>query len=394
MNNTVQRKVILASEKALNWLELAKWAPSGGNAQPWLVEYEESFNQVAFRLTIDPEYRKNPSLMDVLGTAAALALGSLTQNLILIAETQNYKLIQQNFDDTDDIWSGAANLLFEKDSIHFAIEKSFMTTSPMLTLDSIKSRHTHRGIFNEQKLPTEFKNSLDSVLNNFSSLKYNLIEPGDDDLYRCLSVLEQIRWQNKAYLRSLLSEIGFAKNESDLLDKISSSQLGVSYFDQLNLKVIKKFISIGSMAMNMGMSALPVMKSTRRFVMNCQQTIFIQVEEISFKNCFELGRCFQQLWLTATTHNVSFQPNGNALIALGHWLNSETIKLSRRHIAKVIEATETFNRKFGLDLKKPVMGFRIGFSDERMERSLRKPIQGHHHVDLIQKLQKQLHMII
>ena len=390
MTNNIQRKALSASEKALSWLELAKWSPSGGNAQPWHVEYEESFNQVAFRLTIDPEYQKNSSLMDVLGTASALALGSLTQNLIVIAESENYKLTQQSFENNNSIWTSAANLLFEKDSKSFTIEKPFVTHSPLVTVDTLKDRHTHRGVFNSKKLPIEFTQSLENILHNFSTLKFKFIDPGNMDLYRSLSILEKIRWQNKRYLSSLLSEIGFDKNETDLIDKIPSTQLGVSTFDQMNLKMIKKFVGVGTAAMNLGMSALPVMKSTRRFVMNCQQTIFIQIDENNFKNCFELGRCFQQLWLSASTQNVAFQPNGNALIALGHWLNPKVTRLSRSHIKSVIEATETFKIKFGLDLKKTVMGFRIGFSDEPMERSLRKPIHGKECTDLIHKMQKEL----
>ena len=81
MMKNEQRKVILTPEKALTWLDFAKWAPSGGNAQPWRVEYEENYNSIAFRLAIEPVCKTNSSLMDVRGAASAMALGALAENL-------------------------------------------------------------------------------------------------------------------------------------------------------------------------------------------------------------------------------------------------------------------------------------------------------------------------
>lgn len=373
-----------SNEKAKDWLEKAKWAPSGGNAQPWIVEFDENFNQVAFRLSIDPTYKTKASLMDVGGTASALSVGCLVENLILIAENDSFSLIYHRIESSEDLWGGAVQLLFEKKS-----QKISLTPKAQVAPEMVLERYTHRGIYNQKKLSDDFIIRFMEIIDEFKILKYKIFEPKNKLLYKALSALERVRWQHQPYMQGLLSEIGFRKDEKDSSIKIPSTQLGISYFDQWFLRALRKFPGTGKMLMKMGLAKIPVMKSTLRFVNNCQMVVFIQAPENDFSSSYKLGRCFQRLWIHCSDSGVAFQPNGNALIALGQWLTPEKVKLTISLISAVEEATEIFKAQFDFDLKKPVMGFRLGYSDERIERSPRKSIQSIRCKDLILKLQNE-----
>lgn len=356
----------MQSKYAQEWLNSAKWAASGGNAQPWVVEFDEQEEGITFKLSIDTEYAKHPSAMDINGCGSVMGLGCLALNLEVMASLDKFQITQKTWDFQKDFWGSSVFLYFSHDS---------MTESNFSQID-ILNRRTDRHRYKKDSIPGELQVSIKKILNKYEMLNYFEFASGNKKLSEGLLQLEKIRWQNKQFLTSLLSEISFGKDEKEIKDKIPSSQLGVSYIDVIFLRFISRFPRLGLALFRLGFHRIPAQKGISNYINHCDRILFLEAKKYNFTDCFELGRCFQEIWLETNRHHISFQPLGLPLIALAYWQNPNFFKFSKSEENKLTRLTEDFAEEFSMDLKSPIMGFRIGWPLKNSEKSLRKELVG------------------
>ena len=358
---------------AQNWINQARQAASGGNAQPWHIEFEEDEHQIAFSLSIDKQYQADPSAMDIQGIASVISLGCLAQYLIRIAAEHGFQLEVKTFQVKTLFWDSSAELLFVKNS---KIQKSDQPKNegPLI-------HRTDRTSYQKKMVPVELKKSIAEISAQYSLLNLIEVDPSNSIFQNGLRSLEKIRWINKTFLASTLKEIIFKNDPKDQVG-IPASQLGIPKIDQILLRLMQKSLGFWLFILKLGFAQISIYKGTVNFFKNSAEIYFLQTHFFNFENAFELGLCFQQIWLKVNSAQLAFQPNGNGLIALGYWTTPEKYNFSKHEIALVQKTTQMYKDQLAIDLKKPVLGFRIGWPERDAEKTPRKPLIG--------KLQKQL----
>lgn len=352
------------------WLDIARWAPSGGNAQPWLVDFDDSKNSIAIRLSIDPEYFPKHSPLDVKGSAAVLALGCLTTNLIALAAEDDYGLSDQNFHLGKDYWQSSVLLTFKK-GIH--CKKTY-------TRDEILSRHTNRSPFAKKPIPEQVRNAIFKIGQTYTKLSLFDFTTNKKSVIRELVQLEAIRWQAKSYFNSFLSEVGFSSNLEENYernpDKIPITQLGVSKVHQSILRMLQRWPIIHNFLAHGPFFKIAAKKTLSNYDKHCDRLYFIQAKGNSFEHCFELGKAYQEIWLETHRQNIAYQPLGIPLLALGYWQKEPDLNLEPSQEQCIEEVTTNLKQHFAMDLQLPTMGFRVGYPKKETERAPRKKLFG------------------
>lgn len=368
------------SQFAQKWLNGARWAASGGNAQPWDVEFAEKDDGLVFRLSLNAKYARNPSAMDAGGAASVMALGCFAKTLEIFAGLDNFKLYLKTWDSprelknkdssqdsVQDFWSDAAVLYFRRD---------LMTTQTYNQTD-ILNRRTDRHRYKKIAVPIELQSSIKEIISKYEMLNSYEFASDKKKLSASFEELGKIRWQNEQLLTSLLSEISFADEEVKIKDKIPASQLGATSMDVSLLRLMRRFPWLGIL-FRIGFHKIPVQKDISNYTQHCDRMLFLEAKEYNFVNCFELGRCFQEVWLETNRRGMSFQPLGLPLIALAFWQNIDFLKFTKSQKNSITQLTEDFQRVFSINLKNPVMGFRIGWPLKASDKPLRKDLVGQH----------------
>ncbi len=353
----------MTTEKIKKWIEKAKSAPSGGNAQPWSVAFESTPGQVAFRLKIDESYRKKKSPMDVKGSAAALALGSFAFNLEVAAAHDGFKLQKTTYIEGSDLWSSSAILSFVESS----------EVLPEVDLQALENRFTNRLAFESKPIPEKLRNKIKQTIE--SSENVNIFEFHENKMAfaKELMRLEKIRWQNPFLLGGFLKEISFGRKDKSRGDKIPLSQLGIPLQDQVLLRVLVYIPPIRYM-FRMGFHKIPVYQGVVKPVKYCDRVFFLQAKHHDFKNCFQFGKEFQKIWIYVNQEKVSFQPLAASFIALNYWLDPENNFYTKKQRLEIKSVTESIRSKFSLDLSQLAIGFRVGHTDGEFGRAPRKEV--------------------
>lgn len=356
------------TNRVLSWMKTARWAASGGNSQPWQVRARENGTEITVDLTVDSEYRKHPSAMDIQGLAAALALGCLAKNLELAAANDGYALTSTTCHFGETYFDGRVRLIFQ---VHPGVQKK-------MTNEQIVARRTDRGAFHTDALPASFLTKLRSIVaGSPSEIQYFEFSSDSNrrkaDLVAPLSEIEHVRWRNGPLLAGVLSEISFGKEISHELRKIPVTQLGVAVQDQWFIWMFRRFKSMRGL-MKLGFDALPVRRAVYDFCRHSERVCFLQSNidgsERDFEQAFEMGRVYQEQWLEANNNGISFQPLGLPLIALGYWRHQSQLEFTATHEGALEYATQQFE-KLGVDLRQLVMGFRLGRTKKLAEKSPR-----------------------
>ena len=348
------------------WLEVARWAASGANAQPWFVEFEESDRAIAIRLSIDPEYRPRQAMLDVRGGASVIALGALATNLISLAAGDGFGLARRSVIPGTDFWDTQVLLEFEK---------GVAPKGPVFPMETIRARCTDRTPFSKTAIPRELQQFVEAIPGRHPGLRYHEFRSGAQTaLIPGLARVDTIRWASEPYFRSFLEEVSFRNPERDP-DRIPVSQLGVSWLDQVLLRTFRRWPWLHFL-LRAGGAMISARKGLAHFGSRCERVGFISAARFDFEGFFAMGLCFQEIWLEANRQGVAFQPLGSLLLALGYWEKEHPEAFTPSQGRVIEEVTAEFREKFGLDLRLPLLGFRLGYPTLGTERSPRKPLIG------------------
>jgi hypothetical protein len=350
-----------------SWLNTARWAASGGNAQAWIVEYELSPKKIKFILSIDPTYIPKHSPLDVNGTATVFSLGALALNLKVLAAEDNYNLIGQNYDEKVDFWQSRLHLEFELGGVG---------TNYELSSKDILNRQTNRMPYHNLGIGQGVVDKINSCAKKYQHLKIFEIKPEvKTQFVKTLIPLENIRWQSTAYLDSLFSEINFEIDIQAHPDKIPISQLGLNSMDQSFFKFLKGSPFLKNLFQKFLYKTVTP-KALLPFSKYCDRLYAVQASEFSFTQCVELGSFFQEVWIEINKLGASFQPWGTPLVALGYFQKESLVSWKPERKQTVVQVSEQVKEKYQIDLQVPVMVFRTGWAKENHARAPRKKLEG------------------
>lgn len=350
-----------SSVRINRWLSLARWAPSGGNYQPWQATGQETDSEVCILLRIRAEYLQTSISLDQHHWLGVFSLGSITYNLKLCAEADGFSAPEIKLKTDADPAACLVELIFKKVASEKAIdlEKIF------------KSRKTDRSLYSQEDIPAADLEQLGQIfkqplLGNQSLLaKSWSLRRGD--LIAPLLPLEEIRWKNRSIYTQTLDEITFKNNtNSGIPASTLQANLGKLAFIWI-LKLLppiqflvswsRKFIAYENFTK-------PLQESNRIFM--------LQANENNPEAWFNLGLVYQESWLYLSQQGISFQPISMTLIGYNHFFAPSESILSDTEVSKVEAAAVQLQKNLGLDLSKPLLGFRIGYSRQAVDLSPRR----------------------
>lgn len=183
--------------------------------------------------------------------------------------------------------------------------------------------------------------------------------------------LETVRCSNLLFLNDLLHEIKTQKESYAEQCGIPINQLGLSVIESFFIYLIKKNRFLRSL-FSQFLSAAIAKKIVKTSIINSGAFYFIQSVENSPKSLIDLGKCFQEIWVSVNSMNYSFQPICNSLIFWSFNTNLRADIFSTQDRHRLVKAHRILVDRLSVDLKQITLGFRVGIATKESGRAPRK----------------------
>lgn len=279
-------------------LDLARWAPSGDNAQPWRFEIAAGDHLVVHGFDTRKE-----CVYDMQGHASHIALGALLENIAIAASGHALHADISLMADSSD-----EHPLFD---VRFTTE-SGLTPDPLI--GHIRTRSVQRRPYGRRALTEEQKNSLRLALGQ----KHDVVWLEGNSRMRMAGILSQA-----GKLRLTIPEayqvhkkvIAWHSRYSE--DRVPDQAIGL---DRLTLGLMKKVMSswkrveffntflMGTLIPRIELDIVPALACAAHFV------ILARRSPNSVMDYAEGGRAVQRFWLTADMLGLQLQPEMSPLI--------------------------------------------------------------------------------
>ena len=334
--------------------ELAGFAPSADNNQPWIFKIENS------RIFVCHD---DLSSVDSISLSLDfISIGAAIENIRLAATYFNFStkttfLSKENKDRRVAELTFSPNNLMAEPNFHF-----------------IKRRRTQRIPYSSKKLPKDFIDEIDTI---FSNTPFSLIKIDSKSklkkIGRYIKKLDSFRF-GKRDLHSAFYKILHFKKE-----KYFKARYGL-YFSDLQipsfLKLFVYFLGFYPLCRLIDIMGLLPLAFHRSYQLTRKSKAIMLIchTHSNERVNLEAGILMQKLWLTAERHGVSLQPIGS----LGVFLSDEFIDHCKKeseskkqsivlHISKQIQHFFPHTKD-----QKILIGFRLGYGKGKLTSSVRK----------------------
>lgn len=332
-------------------------APSGGNMQPWKWVYKQ---QQLF-LFIDPS--RTSSVLNYENIAANIGLGAASKNLQLKAADLGYNVLMEK-----QPLANHQNLLA---IFHFEKEGEPSTLGQF-----IPQRMTNRKVTATGRLNKEEINSMLKAMPVGEHLSLKLIEERStlDELKQLMIQVDKLYYTSKLGHESFVHEMRWTPAAVDLTkDGIDLNTIDLTPTERAGFMVSQKWDVVRHLNQwNLGaaygnLTAKGVDSASALGVM-------VGPEKINPINYFEAGRMIQELWLTATSLNLAFQPMSISAFLFARAGYDESTAMDDLKV-KLLEIEKEFKQTIGWkDDERMVFLFRLTKADDHSTRSLRREL--------------------
>ena len=354
------------SDEIYQILDLARWAPSGDNCQPWQFEIIDQ-SHICVHLSLDAEnvYEYNN------GQPAFIAAGALIENISIASSIFGKKI------NIDRIYPAESNQV--KIDISFAAGDNGASDA---LVDCIRKRSVQRDAYKNTPLPQNVRHELESILpaemeiSWYSGLHDKL---GIISVYMCATEIrltipetykihnEMMDWKHKRSATGIpVAATGLSGMTRLLMRWVIKSPSRMKFFN--------KYL-MGTLMPKLELDFLPGVACSSHFAVSWKHP---QKNAHTIEEYIEFGRSLQRFWLTLTKYDMVMQPEIAPLI-FGFY-GAKNIDFTSDQ--KMKKLSVTLAEKVMQFYKKPVdqilfLG-RVGFpktaQDETKVRSVRKPL--------------------
>lgn len=341
----------------LQILNLARWAPSGDNTQPWRFEIINDAH-----IAIHGHDTRKHVIYDFDGRASQMAHGALLETLRLAATRFGLKAS----------WSIRGGCPDDAPIYDVALQAAQIQESPLASY--IETRSVQRRPMRTTPLSAMQKEALTTSVGNSYTLQF--LESFSDRL-----AVARLLWDN-AHLRLTCPEAFEVHREiiewnaRFSNDRVPDQALGV---DPLTARIMKwvmqswKRVAFfnrylgGTIAPRIQMDFVPALRCASHILIRPQQA------PSSLQDYVLAGIALQRLWLTATSLGLHLQPEMTPLIF--RWYVRAERPISQ--LAKINDGAAALAGQFeqivGADKNTPYAFFcRVGSASHPRSRSLRK----------------------
>lgn len=330
------------------WLDKVHLVPSGGNARPWQVNLRSNV-PLNLSLSIRNSYLPLRSPMDLDLSSSVVALGCFAKTLQCLAAIDGFDLLLEFEDSSGDFSKGQAH-------IHFSQRNR---TNLEYTAETLENRHTWREPLSTAKLADSQKLRMTTIAASYPKIKLKDFTDLRKELLPHLVALEKVRWSNRTFLDGLFEEINFAPIKSSQDLGIWISDLGLNLPDRLLFYSLHRFPKLREL-FKPALVAIAPKKSIAHLIEKSGGLYFLEADQNQFESLFQLGFCYQNLWLDAAKANLGFQPVSPTLLAYNFWQTRDERIFNSEDIAAIKRETQYLSERFQLDTRKYLIGFRIG----------------------------------
>ena len=338
-------------------LDLARWAPSGDNTQPWRFEVKTESH-----LVVHGSDTRTHCVYDLDGHPSQLSLGALIETITIAASGHGLRVSVNRRDGLPETLP-TFDLMFTSDP----------GLQPSRLISAIPLRSVQRRLFSARALTGTEKQALEASLSPGYQLRW----------FEGLGP----KWQmarlmfNNARLRLTLREafevhrdiIHWGRRFSP--DRVPDQALGADALtlklmrwamqDWARLQFLNKWLA-GTWAPRLQMDLLPGLL--------CGAHVVLLRESASstLDDYVEAGRVVQRLWLTATALGLQHQPELTPLIFARYVREGRPFSASLPGQALARQLAEQSQRVIGDDLPHAVWIARIGQAPVASSRSVRR----------------------
>lgn len=340
-------------------LDLARWAPSGDNTQPWRFEVVDDH-----RACVHAFDTRTHCVYDLDGHGSHLALGALLETIVIAATTQGCRAEFARRPDSPD----------EEPLFDVVLEpRPDIAADPLA--QAIKTRAVQRRPLSTRRLDAAEKQALEAA-----------VGPG----YRVL-------WLETAGQKWVAARLLFANSKLRLTmreayevhrriiewnarfstDRIPDRALGL---DPLTLKLMRwvmgswqrvRFFNTylaGTLAPRIQLDLVPALACGAHFVLVAARPATTLIDYV------EAGRRLQRFWLTAECLGLKLQPELTPLIFARYLREGRRFTAQAEVLAAAAPVAEQLRALLAGNLENAVFMGRIGAGRDATSRSLRKPL--------------------
>lgn len=340
-------------------LELARWAPSGDNTQPWRFEIVD-----ARQVVIHGRDTRREVVYDLDGHPSQIALGALLETLAIAASGHGWRMVAQRRCDMPD----------EQPTFDVRFEEAGLPADPLI--GCIQERSVQRRPFRTRPLTPEEKQALEATLRPAGRV---LWLEGGRNRWRAARLMFE-----NAELRLTIPEayevhrhvIEWNARYSE--DRVPDQALGV---DLLTTKLMRRVMQSwarveffnrwlgGTLAPRIQMDFLPGLACAGHFV------LIAEWEPQTTDDYVAAGRMVQRFWLTACRLGLQLQPEMTPLIFARYVREGRRFTVKPDGMERARNLVGQLENLIGrADAPRAVFMGRIGEGKKPRSRSLRLPL--------------------
>ncbi len=342
-------------------LDLARWAPSPDNTQPWRFEILSPDSLRIHGRGID---RQSECIYDFKGHASHIAHGALIETLEIAASGFGLSVAWQISE------VNGTHVSYDVRLIESGIEKH-----PLF--DAITVRTVQRRPLSTEPLTETARRQLDSLAGDGFQLRFFESPAERWALARLLAVNGRLRVICPEAYEIHRDVIDWGKRFSD--DKIPSAAVGVDPMTAILMTwVMKSWRRVDFFNRFLGGTVMPCLQLDFLPGFFCASHVLLWRNEAleSIQDFILAGRIFQRFWLTVTQLDMLMQPEMTPMIFRLYARSGIALSASPEVNAGTLEVSERLEALTGIG---PTAGIgflaRVGKGRQPQSRSTRLPIE-------------------
>src|SRR3989338_153490 len=328
-------------------LEMAVYAPSGENSQPWRFEVKEN---IIYQYNI-PD--RDNYIYNYRQRGSYFAHGAVLQNIILLSETSGYEASIDLFPSSSD-----TNLVAK-----ISLKESEKKVSHLC--DFIKKRATNRKKYKDITITIAQKEELKNIANEFEGISLLFVESKEnkEKLSKVFSNNDRIMLENKILHDLIFDNICWTETQ----EKENKTGLYVKTMEletpQLAIFKLLKTWRIAQLFKILGMTKF-IAKENAKIYATGTFYLSILVDDKD-SNYVKAGMLVQKLWLTITKWGLSAHPLAALPYLHDRVKNNDLKSFSFEHINLINDSYHILENIYKIsDNKNVAMTLRVGDGGE------------------------------
>ena len=342
-------------------LDLARWAPSGDNTQPWRFEIKDESS-----FLIHAHDTRDDCVYDLDGRASQTAVGALLETIAIAATGEGRKAdfrLQPNTPETAPVIEVVLS------------EAPDATSSPLLPY--IKARVTQRRGFSSQPLNQDTKTALEAAIApgfrviwiEGKKRKWQMAKLLFQNAQIRLTIPEAYQVHKQIIEWDAQFSTDRIPDQAVGLDPVALKLMRWAMVSWERVRMLNRYFA-GTLMPRIQLDLLPALQCGAHFVLIADKPLG------TLEDYLAGGRALQRFWLTATKLGLQFQPELTPLI----FSRYQALSINFTQDRKATQSAERLATRLKAladqqDIEQMVFIGRVGIGKTPAARSLRQPLK-------------------